>query len=215
LVELLHHLLLGLIRSLQLFEQRLLLVLKLAGYALSPRRAVKSRLDPVRVHVRIVVVGIVSTHIGVELGLHLSIFHVLEGSLFLAQVIRPVHVDDISDLLLLGLDFGESATVASLEVVTLHFDRVLRACAHLIEAGTIEVLGLLVFDLVRHHHIHFILLNIVHVLDEVLSALEVLNSLVGAFLFLQKLDNSRLDGRLLVFHLPLMDHGLHHVSLGT
>lgn len=64
------------------------------------------------------------------------------------------------------------------------------------------------------HHIHFFLLDVVHVLHEVLSSLQVLDSLVGTLLLLKQLDDSGLDGRLLIFDLSLVNHCLHHVSLG-
>ena len=191
------------------------MVLKFTGYALRSRRLVKSRLDPCRVVIGIVVVGRISTHLGIEFGLHLSILDALEGSLLLLKEVVSVDVDDIGDLLLLVLDFGKCATVAPLEVVTLHIDRVFRARSHIVEAGTIHLLGLLISHLMSLHHIHFLFLDIVHVLHEVLSALQIFDSLVCALLFLEQLDNSRLNCALLVFYLPLMNHSLHHVSLSS
>ena len=215
LVQLLNHFLLSLVRSLQLLEKGLLLVLKFTGYALSSIRHVKSRLDPARVVIRVAVISRISTHLGIEFGLKLFIFDALVGSLLLLKMVISIDLDDISDLLLLVLDFGECATVAPLEVVTLHVDRVFGAGSHLVKARTIHLFSLLISNLMSMHRFHFLLLDDVHVLHEVLSTLQVFDSFVGALLFLEQLDNSRFDGALLVLYLPLMNHSLHHVSLGS
>ena len=190
LVQFLDHFLLGLIRSLQLLEQRLLLILEFTGDALRSRRLVKTLLNSARVSIRVRIVRGISTHLGVEFGLQLSILDVLVGGLLFAEVLLSVDVDNGRDLVLLVFDFGEGAAVAPLEVASLHLDRVFRARTHLIEARTIVVFGLLIFHMMSRHHFHFLLLDVVHVFDKLLSTLQVLDSLISALFFLQQFDNS-------------------------
>lgn len=184
-VQFLHHFLLGLIRSLKFLEKRLFLVLKFTGDALGPCRLVKSLLDSTRVGIRIVGVGVISTHLGVEFGLELFVLHTFISVLLFTKMLLSIDGNDLCNLLLLVFDLGKCASVTSLEICSLHVNCVFRACTHLIEAATVIVLRRFILHMVSRHHIHFLLLDVVHVLDKFLSTLKVFDPLIGALLFLE------------------------------
>lgn len=102
-------------------------------------------------------------------------------------MIIPLLGYHVSDLLLLLLYFGHATLVAPLEVTALQLDGVTRRRPHFVKSRAVHFFRLLAPQLMRLHHLHLLLFDLMHIFNEVLSALQIFDPLVSPLLFLEQL----------------------------
>lgn len=210
LIELLHHVALCLISFLQSVQQLRLLLLQLLRRLLGAECVVVPVLHAV--HVGLVQVHQVALVHVVEVRLRplFLLLHVLERPLFFLQKVVAIAEELVVDSPLLVLELEVGVPIALERPLHVGHDAALGVHAlavELVSVGVLRVVHGLPEGVLR---LHAERLLVVHILDEFLPPLQVVDSLVGPVLLPPQLDDAVLDLGLLVLHFLRLHDRVHH-----
>ena len=200
---------------LELCEHCCLFLLQLLRYLVYVLSILVSFRDTCVVKVLSTFIILAVCNISIILGTFFHLVQFLGISLLILSHFQLILVDILPNFILKLFYLGPCLSIVTLNSKLILIDIIFSLSSVLVKPLPIADLFLLHFSIHLLFHQKLLMLLLVHLGNELSFPLGVPNPFLSPFLFFGELDQSGLEGHLLVSHHLKVVFGLHHVGLGT